>query len=138
MRVYTLSDMWSEKKLRVYTASEAKGLTTKIFNQFLFMNFQQRDKLKASGRMHRLTADPQNRPPQNARTLTPLYMSVSERQQAILQRSLNVERRFIPGKGLSVVQQLPWEMPIMLMPRRQQTASHLTCSKPSFWKKSNK
>ena len=27
MRVYTLSDMRSEKKLRVYTASEAKGLT---------------------------------------------------------------------------------------------------------------
>ena len=26
MRVYTLSDMQSEKKLRVYTASEAKGL----------------------------------------------------------------------------------------------------------------
>ena len=26
MRVYTLSDMLSEKKLRVYTASEAKGL----------------------------------------------------------------------------------------------------------------
>ena len=26
MRVYTLSDMRSEKKLRVYTASEAKGL----------------------------------------------------------------------------------------------------------------
>ena len=26
MRVYTLSDMWSGKKLRVYTASEAKGL----------------------------------------------------------------------------------------------------------------
>ena len=28
MRVYTLSDMRSEKKLRVYTASEAKGLMT--------------------------------------------------------------------------------------------------------------
>ena len=30
MRVYTLSDMRSEKKLRVYTASEAKGLTKKV------------------------------------------------------------------------------------------------------------
>ena len=27
MRLYTLSDMRSKKKLRVYTASEAKGLT---------------------------------------------------------------------------------------------------------------
>ena len=26
MRVYTLSDRWSKKKMRVYTASEAKGL----------------------------------------------------------------------------------------------------------------
>ena len=30
MRVYTLSDMRSEKKMRVYTASEAKGLTIMI------------------------------------------------------------------------------------------------------------
>ena len=30
MRVYTLSDMRSEKKLRVYTASEAKGLTRSL------------------------------------------------------------------------------------------------------------
>ena len=34
MRVYTLSDMRSEKKLRVYTASEAKGLIPSIYMQF--------------------------------------------------------------------------------------------------------
>ena len=36
MRVYTLSDMQSEKKLRVYTASEAKGLMQSlVFMKFL-------------------------------------------------------------------------------------------------------
>ena len=33
MRVYTLSDMRSKKKLRVYTASEAKGLKTDFVKQ---------------------------------------------------------------------------------------------------------
>ena len=34
MHVYTLSDMRSEKKLRVYTASEAKGLNAhKLYKQ---------------------------------------------------------------------------------------------------------
>ena len=44
MRVYTLSDRRSKKTLRVYTASEAKGLNnflnmgiTKIFEGFIFV-----------------------------------------------------------------------------------------------------
>ena len=38
MRVYTLSDMRSEKKLRVYTASEAKGLTGKVQMHVFFIH----------------------------------------------------------------------------------------------------
>ena len=34
MRVYTLSDMRSEKKLRVYTASEAKGLIVPYYCRY--------------------------------------------------------------------------------------------------------
>ena len=36
MRVYTLSNMQSEKKLRVYTASEAKGLTSSRREYYVF------------------------------------------------------------------------------------------------------
>ena len=42
MRVYTLSDRWSKKKLCVYTASEAKGLSGVLKKKLSFWNVQLR------------------------------------------------------------------------------------------------